>query len=260
MRPERAPPGDRAGRRRPRPGRGGRCCRPASTPSRSPSAGSATSGPASTRRRPSCSTAAPTPRPASSPSGPWVDVIEIDAGCVGVARGAGVAAATGASRGSPARPTRPGCGWRSTDADSVVPDALAHPPARASRTRASTRSSAPSDPDEHDLGAALLDPVALPAPARSRTTRTSTAPTSGSASPPTSPSAGSPRSGSTRTPSSSAALRSAGHVRRGRPTTCRCARRAGCADARPRASRHTCSVSRPTSRRAHPQRGPVSDT
>ncbi len=85
---------------------------------------------------------------------PWVDVIEIDAGCVGVARGAGVAAATGARAGRPlADPTRV---WvASTDADSVVPTHwLTRQVAFADDGADAVVGTV--DPDEHDLGAALL--------------------------------------------------------------------------------------------------------
>ncbi len=84
---------------------------------------------------------------------PWVQVVEVDAGCVGVARGIGVATATRPRAGHP--PTDPHRVWvASTDADSVVP------PHWLTRQLGLADEGVDAlvgtvEPDEHELGAAL---------------------------------------------------------------------------------------------------------
>ncbi len=85
---------------------------------------------------------------------PWVDAVEIEAGCVGVARAVGVTEATRPRDGQP--PADPHRVWvASTDADSVVP---AHWLTRqlGFADEGVDAVVGTVDPDEHDLGAALL--------------------------------------------------------------------------------------------------------
>ncbi|MEO7753726.1 MAG: glycosyltransferase [Terracoccus sp.] len=85
---------------------------------------------------------------------PWVDVVEIDAGCVGVARAVGISAATRLHEGHP--PTDPRRVWvASTDADSVVPSHwLTRQLGFADEGVDAVVGTV--DPDEHDLGTTLL--------------------------------------------------------------------------------------------------------